>query len=314
MIQDFSQHQMMNLLRERKSSVWALERLLEGLRDIEGRKFIVWISARLASDYGNDLFRVRSLAAEAQTSVHVVLLDQPLDASRSSYTLRDPLLTTFDRAREELGLGLLADYTGGTVNRVRVENDAENAFETIGKEMAGYYLLGVEPLDDDLDGKQHDIEVQVLRGGARLRARREVVHRSPDADETVKERLERLLMSPVAAPDLPLRVATYAYQEAEDSDMLRVLVATDLERDSAESRGNVRVPAGRPGRQDRGVAGGGSPGRPGVAGRAVRRVHHRAGTVHPEAGRGGGRGPLRQPHALVRRLPGWRTCRSPWAT
>ena len=234
LLQANSQHQVMNFLRERKSSIWALERLLAGLRDIDGRKFIVWISARLASDYGNDLFRVRSLAAEAQTSVHVVLLDQPLDASRSAFTLKDPLLTSFDRAREELGLGLLADYTGGTVNRVRVENDAENAFETIGKEMAGYYLLGVEPLDDDLDGKQHDIEVQVSREGARLRARREVVHRSDDTGESVKERLERLLMSPVAAPDLPLRVATYAYQEAEGSDMLRVLVATDLERDSAD--------------------------------------------------------------------------------
>ena len=233
-LQDFSQFQMMNSLRERKNSVWALERLLEGLRDIDGRKFIVWISSRLASDYGNDLFGVRSLAAEAQTSVHVVLLDQPFDASRSAFQVTDPLLTTFDRAREELGLGLLADYTGGTVNRVRVENDADNAFETIGKEMAGYYLLGVEPLDDDLDGKQHDIEVQVSREGARLRARREVVHRSPDADETVKERLERLLMSPVAAPDLPLRVATYAYQEAEGSDMLRVLVASDLDRDAAD--------------------------------------------------------------------------------
>ena len=218
---------MMNSLRERKNSVWALERLLEGLRDIDGRKFIVWISSRLASDYGNDLFGVRSLAAEAQTSVHVVLLDQPFDASQSAFQVTDPLLTTFDRAREELGLGLLADYTGGTVNRVRVENDAENAFETIGKEMAGYYLLGVEPLEDDLDGRQHDIEVTGLAGrGARSARGGRSCTAAEDEEETVQERLERLLTSPLAVPNLPLRVATYIYQEEEGSDKVRVLVAT----------------------------------------------------------------------------------------
>ena len=38
-------------------SVWALERLLRGLREIEGRKFIVWISERLVTAYGSELFR-----------------------------------------------------------------------------------------------------------------------------------------------------------------------------------------------------------------------------------------------------------------
>ena len=50
----------------------------------------------------------------------------------------------------------------------------------------------------------------------------------------MQERLERLLTSPLAVPNLPLRVATYVYQEEEGSDKVRVLVATDVERDPAD--------------------------------------------------------------------------------
>ena len=196
--------------RQTKQSVWALEGLVRRVRGIDGRKFIVWISESLISDYGSELLRVRSLAAEAQATVHVILLEPPgLNAARNSFALPSPLAQRQDRVRQELGLQLMADYTGGSV--YRATSDGEHAFERIGREMSGYYLLGVEPLQDDLDGRQHDIEVTVSREGVRVRARREVVHRSDDEEETVQERLERLLTSPLAVPNLPLRVATYAY-------------------------------------------------------------------------------------------------------
>ena len=219
--------------RQSKQSVWALEGLLRRVREIDGRKFIVWISESLISDYGSELLRVRRLAAEAQTSVHVILLEPPsLNAARNLSALPSPLAQRQDRVRQELGLQLMADYTGGSV--YRAISDGEHAFERIGREMSGYYLLGVEPLEDDLDGRQHDIEVSVSREGVRVRARREVVHRAEDEEETVQERLERLLTSPLAVPNLPLRVATYVYQEEEGSDKVRVLVATDVERDPAD--------------------------------------------------------------------------------
>ena len=56
---------------------------------------------------------------------------------------------------------------------------------------------GVEPLEDDVDWSQREIDVSVEQDGAKVRARREVVHRSVDrADETVEERLRRLFGSP----------------------------------------------------------------------------------------------------------------------
>ena len=67
-----------NAIRQQTTqSVLALEGLLERLRELEGRKFVVWIAEELVSTDGSELFRVRSLAAEAQTSVHVILLKKP---------------------------------------------------------------------------------------------------------------------------------------------------------------------------------------------------------------------------------------------
>ena len=234
-VQAEAQRIVTDLRRQTMQSVWALEDLLGRLREIEGRKFVVWIAEELVStDYaGSELFRVRSLAAAARTSVHVILLEKPtLDASTSFFGLPRGMGTE-DRHVEQLGLQLMADFTGGTVNPVI--SNAEHAFERIGREIAGYYLLGVEPLEDDLDGSQHEIDVSVQRPGANVRARREVVHRSAGdrAEETVEERLRRVLGSPVASADLPLRVATYTYREA-DSGRVRVLIAADVERAPAD--------------------------------------------------------------------------------
>ena len=240
--------------RQTMQSVWALEGLLERLREIEGRKSVIWISEELlTADNGTELFRVRSLAAAAQASVHVLMLDKPFVLFTSGQ----------ERQLEELGLQLMADYTGGTVHRV--VSDARHAFERIGREISGYYLLGVEPLEDDLDGNQHDIDVSVQRPGARLRARREVVHRSlaDGRQGTVEERLRRLLGSPVASADLPLRVATYTYQEA-DSARVRVLVATDVDRDPSDPEvtfGYLLV-----GENGEIASSGGGPAKPGPAG------------------------------------------------
>ena len=209
--------------RETMESVWTLERLLEGFREIEGRKSVVWISEGLITDNGNELFGVRSLAAAAQASVHVILLDEPYLSVASLE----------DRYNEELGLRLMASFTGGTLHRVI--RHADRAFARIERETSGYYLLGVEPREDDLDGNRHEIDVSVQRPGAHLRARREVIHRSGAGQPTgtAEERLRRLLGSPVAVSDLPLRVATYTYREA-DSSRVRVLIASDFERNLAD--------------------------------------------------------------------------------
>ena len=218
-----AQHIATESRRQTMESVWTLERLLEGFREIDGRKSVVWISHGMITNNGDELFGVRSLAAAARATVHVILLDEPYLSAES----------LDNRFTEELGLQLLAGFTGGTVQRAL--RHADHAFARIERETSGYYLLGVEPLEDDLDGKGHEIDVSVLRPDTNLRARREFIHRSADRESTEAsdERLRRLLGSPVAVSDLPLRVATYAYQEADSSEV-RVLIASDFERALAD--------------------------------------------------------------------------------
>lgn len=207
------------------NSIRGLERIIEGLREIEGPKSLVWIAQALFIDGpGVELASLERLAAEAGVTVSVVMIEPPLtDAAEvaPSPTRRQ------DREAETRGLDMVAGFTRGTLYRVAA--NAEAAFQRLEDEVSGYYLLALEAVPSDKDGKRHPISVSVRRRGASVRARREF-RIAPEADaknEKVEDRLARTLRSPFAATDLPLRLATYAYQDSQSSKV-RVLVATEI--------------------------------------------------------------------------------------
>lgn len=208
------------------NSIRGLEGIIEGLREIEGPKSLVWISEGLFIDGpGVEVASLERLAAEAGVTVSVVMIEPPLtDAAEvaPSPTRRQ------DREGEMRGLEMLAGFTRGTLHRVAA--NAEAAFSHLEDELSGYYLLAIEAVPTDKDGKRHPIAVSVRRRGANVRARREF-RIAPEADvknEKVENRLARTLRSPFAATDLPLRLATYAYQDPQ-SPKVRVLIATEIE-------------------------------------------------------------------------------------
>ena len=213
--------------RQAEASITMLETILERLSTIDGPKSLIWISEGLMTETAVELGRLISRSAAARTSVNVVMID---DFARLDMT-QDGLGPTagLDRDMRQAGLNALASFTGGTVHRV-IQN-AGPAFERIERELSGYYLLGVEPLPEDLDGEFHEIDVSVRRRGASVRSHREFRHQPVDESSgDTEERLRRTLFSPVAATDLPLRVATYTYKDP-GSPKARVLVVTDVERD-----------------------------------------------------------------------------------
>lgn len=213
--------------RQAKLSITMLEQILDRLGEIDGPKSVIWISEGLMTETAVELGRLVSRAAAARTSVNVVMID---DFAHLDMTQDGPSPTAgLDRNMKEAGLNALASFTGGTLHRVIQQ--AGPAFERIERELSGYYLLGVEPLPEDLDGEFHEIDVSVSRDGANVRAHREFRHEPVDeASGDLEDRLRRTLSSPVSATDLPLRVATYTYQDPGSSDS-RVLVVTDVERD-----------------------------------------------------------------------------------
>ena len=220
-----------------------IESILEGMRGLEGPKALVWISGGFVIDGAvMGLQRMAELAAASRTTLYVFMVDEPLvDASRSvGGDLPEAFVLERPPAMENMGLwlgppntrrkrqGLLAaaSMTGGSL--VRPQYNPGPLFARLERELSGYYLLGVESRAADRDGEFHDIEVSVQREGAHVRAHREV-HVPPEgAGPGAEERIMRLLRSPVAARELPLRVATYAYRGADgESGQMQILVCAE---------------------------------------------------------------------------------------
>lgn len=169
------------------TSVKSLRLLLGALDQAPTRKTVVVISGGLlASDRVGgrpDISgMVDMLAAEAgrvRANLYVLHVDSSFLQSfsvASGARAGDGLARSTLRESSALGAGLdrLAGATGGTL--VRVEPGGEDrAFDRILRETSAYYLLAVEPTDDDRDGRLHYITVKTSVRGAEVRARRTVI-------------------------------------------------------------------------------------------------------------------------------------------
>ena len=206
-------------------SLNTLESILEGLQSIEGPKHIIWISEGLVLDgSGAQISPIERAAAVARATIHVLMLDQPLGDITVAEMPNTPLE---DRWRHEQGLSLLAAMTRGELRRVGPNPGA--IFARIEKELQGYYLLGIESAAEDAEDESHTINVSVGRQGIRIRSRRQFI--IPSSDTMVagdpETRMRHTLSAPFTVGNLPLRVATYAFQ-AEDQEKVRVLVAAEI--------------------------------------------------------------------------------------
>ena len=72
------------------------------------------------------------------------------------------------------GLDRLAGTAGGALLRVDAGGE-ERAFSRILRETSAYYVLSVEPVEQDRDGRLHYITVKTNVRGAEIRARRTVI-------------------------------------------------------------------------------------------------------------------------------------------
>ncbi len=205
-----------------RNSRRALESILAALREVEGRKTVVWISGGFVVDSNaGSLREVEELAAASRTTVYVILVDDPMSDVTEASAQPTPRQ---DRMMKTQGLQAIAAFTRGELFRASINPGA--VFDRLAEELSGYYLLGVEARATDRDEDRRDIKVTVSRDGARVRARREVrFTQEPDDGVSASVRMTRVLQSPVFATELPLRIATYAYPDGERA---RVMVATEV--------------------------------------------------------------------------------------
>jgi VWFA-related protein len=214
-----------NEMRSRTSrSIAALLGLLQSLAPLDGPKSLVYISEGLMLDSRGEEFNVlASAAARAQVTINVMMLE----VSSFDVSIADVPRTPFrDRELHEEGLELLAGMAKGALYRDVGAGAA--SFNRIQLAMSGYYLLGVEPEAPDRDGRRHEINVEVGRRGAVVRARQEFLFgRAPAGARPPEEIVSEALGSPVALGDVPLTVASYAFQD-QGSDKVRVVVAAEV--------------------------------------------------------------------------------------
>ena len=220
-------------MRERSSrSISGLRSIVQALGAIEGPKTLIFISEGLVTqDRYEELADIGAVAGTAQVTIHVILLDAP----KSDLTRRLPPTSPLrDRRLGEEGLELLAGLARGAL--FRDVGAGGRSLERLSRELSGYYLLGVEPADTDRDGKHHQIEVDVSRRGAIVRARRQFQYAEDEGlPMSPEDRVARVLGMPVSAVDVPLRVASYAFLD-DATPKVRVVFALEAGVSSVAGR------------------------------------------------------------------------------
>ncbi len=129
-----------------------------------------------------------------------------------------------DRDLREAGLETFAGRSRGSL--FRVVANPQYIFERLKSEISSHYMLGVEPTERDRDGKVHQIRVTVGRQGVQVRARRQVQYAVRTSDNWSRDVvMGRVLRSPSANTELPMRFSTYTFRDAEPGKVKLILAA-----------------------------------------------------------------------------------------
>ena len=214
------------LLRDRTTtSLNMLRAIVEQLKRIPAPKTLVWVSqGMLADDRRPDIARIADEALAARVNIYVLHLD-PMDQAEASTPRVFPTLSE-DRQMMSEGLEFMAGMGRGAL--FRTTGTADYAFRQIANELAGSYLLTIEPQASDRDGRTHTIDLKVRRAGAVVRSRhRFAVTPTPPAPAAAEDQIVALLRAPLLAAELPLKLATYVLARGANG-RVRVLVGSEL--------------------------------------------------------------------------------------
>ena len=212
-----------------RATLQALEGLLRNLIQLKSPVNIVMISEGMfvARDRSS-MTTLSRLAAEARATIHVIRPSQQF-FDIEDRTAGGSATRFFDDGLMSEGLEQVAGQTRGSMSVVN--GDGQIAFDRLGRELSGYYLLGFEPSEADRTGRERRIKISVKTRGLTVRARPTFV--VPAAESTAKteltplQQLGEVLKSPLPVRGLPIRVATYTAIETGTSKV-RVIVTAEV--------------------------------------------------------------------------------------
>lgn len=215
----------------------ALERTVDSLASVRGRKSLVFVSPGYIEDQERrDGVRVLDAARRANVAVYFVdarglVTGSPYGSAQfgSALDSRDVGAANADVALEAEGAENLSGQSGGF--SVRNANDLGGALSRIGRESQTYYLLGFQPTRDGQPGAFRRIEVRVNRPGVTVRARRGYIVGGAIESGSGAERdaLTRAADSPYDLAAVPLRASSFVFGSPAPGRALTMLaVEADL--------------------------------------------------------------------------------------
>ena len=209
------------------TSINSMRQLLASLAQVSGDKTIVLISGGWPLDDREQHTLITTLASEAAA------------ARASFYTLYVPntvgsasrrMITTTPANDSYLHSGpldTLASMTGGASYRAEV--GAEAVFDRLGRELSGFYRLGVEKDATDSESKGRRMKVSIPRGGATVRAR-EIFDARNYQDRDWAARLSHALEAPIASTAIGLRVTSYLAADSDDPKKVKLVFTGEASR------------------------------------------------------------------------------------
>ena len=167
------------------ASLGMLRNLVTRMQAYPGRKTVILVSGGIIAsdtpggrpDLGSLGMQVGREAARANTAIYAMFLDTSLYDQFGAETRRGER-TAGNKGRDRAILARwLEQFTGsagGALFTVSVGN-ASPALARIQTELSSYYLLGVEPADEDRDGRTHEVAVKTTQSNVTVRGRRWVM-------------------------------------------------------------------------------------------------------------------------------------------
>jgi len=246
----------------RETSLAVIERALEGLARLRGRKSVVLLSEGFIHDDPQETAYRHVVTAAQKTNAALYFVDvrgvvglapyggadAPEDGEPTNPKLPNQAAGVLqnrtrnvteivgrsglerNKTEQKIDVATIADDTGGFV--VRGTNDLAPGLERIASESRVYYLLGYYPKNASRDGSFRKIDVRVARSGLEVRARKGYDAPGPEGKESRKtarqEKPDPLMQAFEASADVPLRLATYALEPAPEH-RTRVLAVTEID-------------------------------------------------------------------------------------
>ena len=210
------------------TSLSSLRQTLTALERVPGDKTVILISGGWPLEEREEHSLISQVAQEA-AAARATFFSLFLPASRDSASRRSVNTTPLtDHWLYATPLDTLASLTGGASFRVDVGADA--AFERLGRELGGYYRVGVERTPADRDAKAKKLKVQVTaRTDVGVRAR-EVFDIRTYEDRDWAARFAAALEAPIPATGLGLRVASYVTTDGDAPGRLKIVLTGEASR------------------------------------------------------------------------------------